>query len=109
VRIAQDERVSGGRNRPQAPAGLGVVQAAGDPFVDPGRFASALVAGDVRVKGMRHEFRACGLGVPVIGSRLKATVSSNLPFCIRLDTIFPCPIPSCKPRHSRHGIADCAT
>src|SRR5262249_52463039 len=69
VRIAQDERVSGGRNWSQALAGLGVVQVAGDPFVDPGRFASVVVAGDVRVSGMRHEFRMCGLGVPVIGSR----------------------------------------
>jgi hypothetical protein len=69
VRIAQDENVSGGRNGVQALARLGVVQVAGDPFVDPGRFASVVVADDVRVSGMRHEFRRCGLGVPVIGSR----------------------------------------
>jgi hypothetical protein len=69
VRISQDERVFGGRNWSQALTGLGVVQAAVDPFVDPGRFASVVVAGDVRVSGMRHEFRTCGLGVPVIGSR----------------------------------------
>jgi hypothetical protein len=69
VRIAQDERVTGGRNWSQVLAGLGVVQTAGDPFVDPGRFASVVVADDVRVSGMRHEFRTCGLGVPVIGSR----------------------------------------
>jgi hypothetical protein len=69
VRIAQDQRVSGGRNWAQALAGLGVVPEAGDPFVDPGRFASVVVAGDVCVSGMRHEFRTCGLGVPVIGSR----------------------------------------
>src|SRR5262249_30346151 len=27
------------------------------------------VAGDVKVSGMRHEFRTCGLGVPVVGAR----------------------------------------
>ena len=69
VRISQDQRVSGDRNWSRALAGLGVVQAAGDPFVDPGRFASVAVASDVRVSGMRHEFRRCGLGVPIIGSR----------------------------------------
>ena len=40
-----------------------------DPFVDPGRFAAVVVADDVRVSGMRHQFRTCGLGVPVIGTR----------------------------------------
>jgi hypothetical protein len=69
VRIAQNERVSGGRNWSQALSGLGVVPAAGNPFVDPARFASVVVAGDVRVSGMRHEFRTCGLGVPVVGCR----------------------------------------
>lgn len=69
VRIAQDERVSGGRNRWQAMAEIGVVPTAGNSFVDPGRFASVVVADDVRVSGMRYEFRTCGLGVPVIGSR----------------------------------------
>jgi pimeloyl-ACP methyl ester carboxylesterase len=69
IRISQNERVSGGRSWSQALAELGVVQAASDPFVDPGRFASVVVAGDVRVSGMRHTFRTCGLGVPVIGSR----------------------------------------
>ena len=43
--------------------------AGGDPFVDPGRFAAVVVADDVRVCGMRHRFRTCGLGVPVIGTR----------------------------------------
>jgi hypothetical protein len=69
VRISQAERLCGGRNWSQALVGLGVVPAADDPFVDPGRFASVVVAGDVRVSGMRHEFRTCGLGVPVVGSR----------------------------------------
>jgi hypothetical protein len=41
----------------------------GDPFLDPGRLDPVVVAGDVRVSGMRHEFRTCGLGVPVIGTR----------------------------------------
>jgi hypothetical protein len=57
VRISQDERVCGGREWSAALAELGVVPEAGDPFVDPGRFASVVVAGDVRVSGMRHTFR----------------------------------------------------
>jgi hypothetical protein len=69
VRISQDERVCGGGNWSQALAGLGVVPAADDPFVDPARFDSIVVAGDVRVSGMRHTFRTCGLGVAVVGSR----------------------------------------
>jgi hypothetical protein len=69
VRISQDERVAGGRDWSRALAGLGVVPAAGDPFVDPARFASVVVADDVRVRGMRYDFRTCGLGVPVVGSR----------------------------------------
>jgi hypothetical protein len=69
VRIAQDARASGGRNGSLDLAGLGVVAAGGDPFVDPGRFAAVVVAGDVRVSGVRHRFRTCGLGVPVIGTR----------------------------------------
>ncbi len=69
VRISQDESVSTGRGWSQALAGLGVVPVAGDPFVDPGRFASVVVADDMRVSGMRHEYRSCGLGVPVVGLR----------------------------------------
>jgi pimeloyl-ACP methyl ester carboxylesterase len=69
VTISQDERVRGGRRWLQTLAGLEVVQASGDPFVAPARFASVVVAGDVRVSGMRHEFRTCGLGVPVVGLR----------------------------------------
>jgi hypothetical protein len=69
VRISQGERVSGCRSWSQALAGLGVMPMAGDPFVDPARFASVVVADDVCVSGMRHEYRACGLGVPVVGSR----------------------------------------
>jgi len=69
VRISQDERVSGGRNWSLALAGLGVVVKAADPFVDPDRFAEVVVAGDVRVCGMRHRFGNCGLGVPVVGLR----------------------------------------
>jgi hypothetical protein len=69
VRISQDERVCGGRDWSEALAGLGVVPAADDPFVDPARFASVVVAGDARVSGMRHTFRTCGPGVPVVGSR----------------------------------------
>src|SRR5262249_55223404 len=69
VRIAQDRRVSGGWNWSQTLAGLGVAHTAGEPFVDPRRFASVVVAGDVKVSGMPHEFRSCGLGVPVVGLR----------------------------------------
>jgi hypothetical protein len=69
VRISQDERVSADRNWSQGLAELGIVAAGGDPFVDPGRFAEVLVAGDVQVSGMRHRFRICGLGVPVVGTR----------------------------------------
>jgi hypothetical protein len=69
VRLSQTERVSGGQRWSQMLAGLGAVPAAGDPFVEPGRFASVVVADDVRVSGMRHEFRTCGLGVPVVGLR----------------------------------------
>ena len=69
VRISQDERIAGGRDWPGALTGLGVVAAGGDSFVDPGRFAAVVVADDVRVCGMRHHFRTCGLGVPVIGTR----------------------------------------
>jgi hypothetical protein len=69
VRISQDERVAGGRDWPGALTGLGVVAAGGDSFVDPGRFAAVVVADDVRVCGMQHQFRTCGLGVPVIGTR----------------------------------------
>jgi hypothetical protein len=69
VRTSQAGRVSGGRNWSQVLAELGVVPAGGDPFVDPRRFASVLVAADLRVSGMRHEYRTCGLGVPVVGCR----------------------------------------
>ena len=69
VRISQDERVSAGRNWSLGLAELGVVAAGGDPFVDPGRFAEVVVAGDVQVSGIRHRFRTCGLGVPVVGTR----------------------------------------
>ena len=69
VRISQDERIARGRDWPGALTGLGVVASGGDSFVDPGRFAAVVVADDVRVCGMRHQFRTCGLGVPVIGTR----------------------------------------
>jgi pimeloyl-ACP methyl ester carboxylesterase len=69
VRISQSGRVCGCGNWSEALAGLGVVAAGADPFVAPGRFASVIVAGDVRVSGMRHEFRTCGLGVPVVAVR----------------------------------------
>jgi len=69
VRISQDERVSAGRNWSLGLAEFGVGAAGGDPFVDPGRFAEVVVADDVRVSGMRHQFRTCGLGVPVVGTR----------------------------------------
>ncbi len=69
VRISQDERVCGGRNWSLALAGLGVVVKAGDPFVEPTRFTALVVAGDVRVCGVRHRFGNCGLGVPVVGTR----------------------------------------
>jgi hypothetical protein len=69
VRIAQDERVTGGQDWRLTLAALGVVAAGRDRFVDPGRFTAVVVADDVRVSGMRHQFRTCGLGVPVIGTR----------------------------------------
>jgi hypothetical protein len=69
VRISQDERVAESRDWLGALTELGVVAAGGDPFVDPGRFAAVVVAADLRVCGMRHHFRSCGLGVPVIGTR----------------------------------------
>jgi hypothetical protein len=69
VRISQDQRVSAGRDWLVGLAGLGVVAVGSDPFVDPRRFTEVVVAGDVRVCGMRHVFRTCGLGVPVIGTR----------------------------------------
>ena len=69
VRISQDERIAVGQDWPGALTGLGIVAAGGDSFVDPGRFAAVVVADDVRVCGMRHQFRTCGLGVPVIGTR----------------------------------------
>lgn len=69
VRISQDNRTSGSRNWLPALAEVGVVAKAGNPFVDPRRFAAVVVANDVRVRGMRHRFRTCGLGVPVIGTR----------------------------------------
>ena len=79
VRISQDERVAGGQNWPGALAGLGVVAAGGDPFVDPWRFAEVVVADDVNVAGMRHRFRTCGLGVPVIGTRASTTTTLPRP------------------------------
>ena len=69
VRISQDDRVSAGRNWSLGLAGLGVAAVGGDPFVDPGRFAEVVVAADVHVSGIRHRFRTCGLGVPVVGTR----------------------------------------
>jgi len=69
VRISQDEHVSAGRSWSLGLAGLRVVAAGGDPFVDPGRFAEVVVAADVHVSGIRHRFRTCGLGVPVVGTR----------------------------------------
>jgi hypothetical protein len=70
VRIAEGARASEWRDGSLDLAGLGVViRTGGDPFVDPGRFAAVVVAGDVRVAGMRHQFGTCGLGVPVVGTR----------------------------------------
>src|SRR5271157_2191031 len=69
VRIAQDERLSGGKCWSLTLAGLGVSAVGADPFVDPGRFAAVVVADDVRVSGVRYLFRTCGLGVPVVGTR----------------------------------------
>ena len=69
VRISQDDRVSASRNWSLALAEVGVVAVGSDSFVDPGRFAEVVVAGDVRVSGMRRLFWTCGLGVPVIGTR----------------------------------------
>jgi len=69
LRIAQDERLSGGKCCSLTLAGLGVSAVGADPFVDPGRFAAVVVADDVRVSGVRHLFRTCGLGVPVVGTR----------------------------------------
>ena len=57
-------------------AGLGVVVKAGDPFVDPDRFVEVVVAGDVRVCGMRHRFGNCGLGptsTPPVSAPTKTT------------------------------------
>jgi pimeloyl-ACP methyl ester carboxylesterase len=69
VRMSQDKRVSGGRHWSVALAELGVVAKGSDPFVEPGRFAAVVLTGDLRVRGMRHLFRTCGLGVPVVGTR----------------------------------------
>jgi hypothetical protein len=69
VRIARDGRVSGGVGWSRAMLGLGVVATGSEPFVDPGRFAEVVVADDIHVSGMRHHFRSCGLGVPVVGTR----------------------------------------
>ncbi len=69
VRVAQDERLSGGKCWSLTLAGLGVSAVGADPFVDPGRFAALVMADDVRVSGVRSLFRTCGLGVPVVGTR----------------------------------------
>src|SRR5262249_45299637 len=69
VRVSQDRSVSGTRAWGQGVAGRGVAAAGGDPFVDPRRFSCVVVADDVLVSGMRHEFGACGLGVPVVCTR----------------------------------------
>jgi hypothetical protein len=69
VRISQDERVSAARNWSLGLAGFGLVAVGSDPFVDPGRFAEVVVADDANVAGVRHRYRTCGLGVPVIGTR----------------------------------------
>lgn len=69
VRISQDDRAFGGRNWFLALAEVGVVAKGANPFVDPRRFAAVVVAEDMRVRGMRHQFRTCGLGVPVVGTR----------------------------------------
>ena len=69
VRVSQETRVSAGQHWSLGLAGLGVVAASGDSFVDPRRLAEVVVADDVRVTGMRHRFQAGGLGVPVVGTR----------------------------------------
>ena len=50
-------------------AELGVVVRRAIRSLSPTRFAAVVVAGDVRVCGMRHRFGNCGLGVPVVGRR----------------------------------------
>ena len=69
IRLSQDERLRGNAHWTTALAGLGVTVAASHPFVDPGRFATVEVAGDIRVNGMRNIYRSSGLGVPVVGMR----------------------------------------
>ncbi|MDR3638578.1 MAG: lysophospholipase [Isosphaeraceae bacterium] len=69
LRIAQDERASGGRCWPGTLARFGVSAVGADPFVNPWRFAAVVVADDVRISGMRDRFRTYGLGVPVVGTR----------------------------------------
>ena len=38
------------------------------PFVDPRRFSAIVVAGDMHVAGMQHEYKVCGVGVPVVAT-----------------------------------------
>jgi pimeloyl-ACP methyl ester carboxylesterase len=69
LRTAQTEAARAGGHWTRSLAAVGVVPAGEEPFVDPGRFVSVVVAEDVRVSGMRYEYGRCGLGVPVVGLR----------------------------------------
>jgi pimeloyl-ACP methyl ester carboxylesterase len=69
IRLSQDPRVRCDTRWHEALARSGVTTAASGPFVDPARFASIEVSADVQVRGMRHEYRGCGIGVPVVALR----------------------------------------
>ncbi len=69
IRFSRDRRFGGDVRWTDALSGFGIGAASSHPFVDPARFASVEVSADIRVQGMRREFRGNGMGVAVVALR----------------------------------------
>lgn len=69
ARLVRGSQKQPGRPWPQALADAGLTFAAAAPHLVPERFDALTVADDVRVTGMDHVYRTCGLGVPLVALR----------------------------------------
>jgi hypothetical protein len=69
IRLSQDPRIRCEGRWNDALSGLGITTASSHPFVDPVRFATVDVSDDIRVVGMRNEYRGRGMGVAVVALR----------------------------------------
>jgi len=72
IRASQEEAGRGGRDWRQFLGEEGIALHATAPYLEPRRIADLRVAGDLRVTGMDHVYRASGLGVPLVAHRAVA-------------------------------------